>query len=282
MKSQAGGNALSILSRRWVVTVWLLGLTVLTSCAPALRTETAPADAPFTAEDLARNFEEIVFRYEFRFDDQGRQIDEPLTKPLKRWEGTIRYRLTGDGVVPEDHRTVADLTARIEPLTGLAFQEADSGEDMLISIASSSGAERIVADLEARDWTAHRERYEQWRENSHWICGATLSASRDEPNRLVDAHIFLRAETTGLRRRACLHEEITQALGLTNDSATARPSIFNDDQEFALLTRHDEILLRALYHPSLRPGMAAEEAMPTARAVLEMLLAKHHGTGGNP
>ena len=269
--------------RRWRVLL-VAALLALAACGPqgALRTEVDPADAPFTADDLARSFEDIVFRYEFRFDDEGRQVDEPLVKPLKRWQGTILYRLTGDGVVPEDRRSVAGLLARIEPLTGLVFREVDTGEDMLISIASASGAERIAALLEARNRTEHRKRYVNWWDNTRWICGATFSTSRDEPNRLLDAHIFLRAETMGLRRRACLHEEITQALGLTNDSATARPSIFNDDQEFALLTRHDELLLRALYDPALQPGMTADEAMPIARDVLTRLYAEHHGIGGNP
>ncbi len=40
--------------------------------------------------------------------------------------------------------------------------------------------------------------------------------------------------------------EIAQGLGLPNDSPTARPTIFNDDEEFALLTRQDEMMLRML------------------------------------
>ena len=47
----------------------------------------------------------------------------------------------------------------------------------------------------------------------------------------------------------------------------ARPSIFNDDDEFALLTRHDELLLEMLYDPRLRPGMTAAEAMPIVRVM---------------
>ena len=43
-------------------------------------------------------------------------------------------------------------------------------------------------------------------------------------------------------------------MGLPNDSPEARPSLFNDDLEFALLTEHDAILLRMLYDPRLRPG----------------------------
>jgi hypothetical protein len=47
-----------------------------------------------------------------------------------------------------------------------------------------------------------------------------------------------------------------------------RPSIFNDDGEFALLTEHDEHLLRILYDPRLKPGMTAEEAMPLVRRIV--------------
>ncbi|HAW48219.1 MAG TPA: hypothetical protein DCX34_13450, partial [Roseovarius sp.] len=60
-----------------------------------------------------------------------------------------------------------------------------------------------------------------------------------------------------------------QGLGLANDSPRARPSIFNDDDEFAWLTTHDEMLLRLLYHPDLSPGMTADEARPILRRLLD-------------
>jgi len=63
-------------------------------------------------------------------------------------------------------------------------------------------------------------------------------------------------------RLACIHEELAQSLGLPNDSKTARPSIFNDDQEFAFLTRQDELMLRILYDQALYPEMTAAEARP--------------------
>ena len=56
-------------------------------------------------------------------------------------------------------------------------------------------------------------------------------------------------------------------MGLPNDSPQARPSLFNDDLEFALLTEHDAILLRMLYDPRLRPGMTADEARPLLPAI---------------
>jgi hypothetical protein len=71
---------------------------------------------------------------------------------------------------------------------------------------------------------------------------------------------------------SCLHEEMAQALGLPNDSPTARPSIFNDDEEFALLTRHDELLLRILYDRRLQPGMTKKQAVPIVRQIAAELL----------
>ena len=50
-------------------------------------------------------------------------------------------------------------------------------------------------------------------------------------------------------------------------SPDARPSLFNDSLEFAFLTEHDEILLRMLYDPRLRPGMSIAEARPLLPAI---------------
>jgi hypothetical protein len=88
----------------------------------------------------------------------------------------------------------------------------------------------------------------------------------------VAAVALIRDEHPPLLRRSCVHEEIAQGMGLPNDSPVARPSIFNDDEEFALLTRHDELLLRILYDRRLTPGMRPEEARPIVRQIAEELL----------
>lgn len=63
-----------------------------------------------------------------------------------------------------------------------------------------------------------------------------------------------------------------RGLGLGNDSPQARPSIFNDDDEFALLTTHDEMLLKLLYDPRVKPGMDADEVRPIVAARAAELL----------
>ncbi len=89
------------------------------------------------------------------------------------------------------------------------------------------------------------------------------------------AFAVIRAEHPDLLRLSCLHEEMAQGLGLPNDSPRARPSIFNDDEEFALLTDQDEMMLRILYSPELRPGMSAAEARPIVESLARRM------TGGD-
>ena len=65
---------------------------------------------------------------------------------------------------------------------------------------------------------------------------------------------------------------MAQAMGLSNDSKFAKPSIFNDDEEFALLTNHDENLLKILYDNRLQPGMGANETQQIVTKIAKELL----------
>ena len=231
-----------------------------------LRTDRAPVDVRYDARDLAEAFREIAFSFEFQYRD-GRIVAKAMEKPLQRWQGRIRYRVTGDGATPADRAEIAGLMQDIAGLTGLAFEASEDAHDMLISIASRAGTDAVSATLAANGQDVHRQRYDLWRSRGNWPCGADLSKRDDGSELLVWAHVYVAAEVTGLMRRACLHEEIAQSLGLTNDSYRARPSIFNDDQEFALLTDHDRALLRLLYDPRLTPGMSRDEAMPIVHEI---------------
>lgn len=100
-----------------------------------------------------------------------------------------------------------------------------------------------------------------------------LSFARAGGAELTEAVAIIRAEHPDLTRLACYHEEIAQGLGLSADSPAARPSIFNDDQEFALLTHLDRLLLRLHHDPRLAPGMTARQAEPIALVIASALAA---------
>ena len=68
--------------------------------------------------------------------------------------------------------------------------------------------------------------------------------------------------------RACVVEELTQVLGLPNDSNAVQPSIFNDQSRFFELTEHDRLLVRILYDNRITPGMPRREALRLGREIL--------------
>lgn len=70
------------------------------------------------------------------------------------------------------------------------------------------------------------------------------------------------------QRQHCIAEELTQAMGLANDSPLIANSIFNDDSRQALLAPWDTLMLRVLYDPRIRPGMTRNDAMPIVRDVI--------------
>jgi hypothetical protein len=91
------------------------------------------------------------------------------------------------------------------------------------------------------------------------------------PDVITSAVVFFKCELEGVLRDSCFHEEMTQAMGLRNDLPDVRPSMFNDDEEFAFLTEHDEYLLRIFYDRRLKPGMSADEVRPILPEIVEDL-----------
>ncbi|WP_067095883.1 DUF2927 domain-containing protein [Marinomonas atlantica] len=64
----------------------------------------------------------------------------------------------------------------------------------------------------------------------------------------------------------CVVEEITQLMGLPNDSNKVYPSIFNDISSDIYLSPLDFILLKMLYSPRFKAGMSSaqvEQALPS-------------------
>ena len=239
-----------------------------------MRTEFKPSDAAYDRADLARHFEQVVF-------DQERQkidIDPSVADHeyvLTRWNGPVRYRIQGDGVGPGDAETMAALTTRLEAASGVAFTDVGNGV--------ANYTVNIMTVEERSDWwngldEEGRADYENtaveaWLRTHSVPCFVSYrTATRaGSPGVITRAQVYIKAELEDLYRTACFHEEVAQSLGLHNDHDDVRPSIFNDDGEFALLTAHDLDLLRVFYDDQLEPGMSRGEAMPIAREVIAAL-----------
>ncbi|HLS19336.1 MAG TPA: DUF2927 domain-containing protein [Paracoccaceae bacterium] len=222
-----------------------------------LRTDWDPKDAPYSNDQLARNFHRIAF---FAFPNDQLHIPKPLT----RWEVPVRYAVVGDR---NDRAEVAELMARIARLTGLDIAPSSEREANFVVLTLDEHDRQATGQVLHN--AAGRAFFETFLSAIH-DCGAIASWTDTEPE-ITRAMVYLHGDLTDLYRTLCFHEEISQSFGLFNDDPTVRPSIFNDDEEFALLTRHDEYLLRILYDPRLKTGMTSRQAMPVVRTIIEEL-----------
>lgn len=222
-----------------------------------LRTEVDPVDITYSNARLVENFRRIAF---FTYPNDQRHIAKPLTK----WQGPVLYAVIGTAA---DIVQVDALMARLAELTGLDIVPVHEAEAnfvvLLLDEREQRAARQAFVDSDSRAF------FDSF-VSAIFDCGAIADWSDDDPE-ISRALVYLHGDLSGLYRRLCFHEEISQSLGLFNDDPTVRPSIFNDDDEFALLTTHDEFLLRILYDPRLRAGMTPEEAMPLVVRIVEEL-----------
>jgi hypothetical protein len=70
---------------------------------------------------------------------------------------------------------------------------------------------------------------------------------------------------------ACLLEELTQTLGLVNDSDKIKPSVFKNKAIPRELNRTDIILIKTLYDNRLPPGMVKKQALRRVNKIVAEL-----------
>ncbi|WP_137701821.1 DUF2927 domain-containing protein [Marimonas lutisalis] len=243
-----------------------------------MRTDGGGPDTRFDTDDLVRNFEAIAFHDEHARGSLSRASG--IAGALHRWIGPVRMRADFGPSVPQakrekDSATISSYAARLARVTG---------HPIGITRSASANFHVLVASYDDTDYVLNRVR--QIAPN---ISSSALSVFRDLPrpihclvlafpserddNAYQLAIALIRSEHPDMMRVACVHEELAQGLGLANDSPQARPSIFNDDDEFAFLTTHDEMLLKMLYDRRLQPGMRFE----TARPIIQQIAAELTG-----
>jgi hypothetical protein len=242
-----------------------------------LRTDGGGIDARFDAEDLARNFERIALFSEY-VQVSGRYVAQQSRAQLRRWEEPVRMQLHfGASVDAEtrarDTRTVRSFAARLQRLTGHPVRLVGSGGNYHVFVVSVDEQAALAPKLDALGLGLSRATIGEITSLPRTAyCAVYASSKVARPNAYVSAIALIRSEHPDLMRLSCYHEELAQGMGLPNDSPRARPSIFNDDEEFALLTAQDELLLRMLYDPALSPGMTPAEARPVIRALADGLM----------
>ena len=254
---------------------YLAGIEETLIARGRLRTDPG-GEIALTPERLTEDFIQIALHDEY-IRQGGALVSRPTPAPLRRWQQPVQVRLYfGDSVAPaersRDRAEIAGFAARLQKVSGHPVALSGAGGNFTVLIVNEDERHAIgprltsmVPGIPHSDVAALSELAPQN------YCTVFAYSQGNSPI-YAQAVALIRAELPPRLRRSCVHEEMTQGMGLANDSPRARPSIFNDDEEFAYLTRHDELLLKILYDPRLRPGMTEAEAQPIVLQIARELL----------
>lgn len=212
---------------------WLLLLLCWAEAVPAVEHWERP-------QRLARIFEAVALPVEHGDD-----------KPqIRKWQQPVRVWIdhrVGDRALHE--RLTSMHLRHLRVITGLDIALVPAREQASLVLVFSR-AERWAQDL-AR---------EMGPEAVNHIQGAVcMGGIRSRGGVIHSAAVVIPVDQARMHGKlvACIVEELTQVLGLGNDSELAWPSIFNDRSPDVLLTALDYSLLRILYDPRIEPGLDA-------------------------
>lgn len=244
-----------------------------------MRTDSGAQEPPVSAAQLAQTYIDVALREEHARGPLG--FAGVGTSVLRRFAAPVRYRMefgatVGRATRQRDYAQVVALAARLSAAARhpISVQPLGSAEGNFHVLVLSESERRGIGPrlrtlIPGIDAAAVRLVEDMPRQT---FC-LVMAFSRDGSANTTEAVAVIRAEHPDLSRLACYHEELTQGLGLANDSDRARPSIFNDDQEFALITDHDLLLLRMHYDPRLSTGGAESALRPVIFSIASELAA---------
>ena len=237
-----------------------------------LRQDGGGTDTPFDVEDIVEAFEQLAFYNEYKIGENQLLPNTDMVN-LGKWNSTINISMRfGNSVATKqknkDLLDIHNLLLILSEVTKHKMKISNKNINMYIVV----GNQKEVAELISKIGTNLPE-FDPKRipiitrlpKDIH--CLAMTSMSAGPNSEIKSALIIIRSELPKLMRIACFHEEIAQSLGLTNDSHLARPSIFNDDDEFATLTRLDKILLQILYDNRLKSGISKQNSFQLVRQI---------------
>lgn len=247
-----------------------------------LRTDGGGPDTPYTPDMLATNFEQIAFYDEYA-RGAGLRRSTGRAGNLRRWDVPVRVGLEFGASVPEsiqsaDTAVVQGYVARLAKVSGHTITTTGPRRaNFHVLVMGADDRDQMLTRVREIVPGAGRTTLSLFRNTPREIhCLVVAFSDQTNTNAYRTAIAMVRAEHPDLLRKSCYHEEIAQGLGLANDSPEARPSIFNDDDEFALLTTHDEALLQMLYNPALSIGMSLEAARPTIKSLARELAGRYY------
>jgi hypothetical protein len=224
----------------------------------AARPKLGPNGGVLTDERLIRDFDLVAFHNEH---------SSGIARYLRKWVVPIRVYLDSRaGDAREQRRLTKRHLRHLAKLTGhdIGLVEGPATANVVAVFENEGRLPRVFEEYfpAAPEMAAFMKKS---------VClGRYTANGRSE---IVRAVVIIPPDKAASRGKLlhCIIEELTQTLGLPNDSDEVAPSIFNDRSKYRDLTGHDMILIRLLYDRRLYAGMERGEALRVARKILPQI-----------
>lgn len=242
---------------RLIVRVLLCGFIQFAAARPGLAEELRPQ-----LDDLTAHFIEVVF---------GVEYENMTARPEKiaKWVGPVV------GIQVQGRKTpqLLDLASKhihsLAKLTGLGFRTLKAGETLpSIDLVFLKRAEMGNIKGQNIDPAVIRS----MASDPTMVC--YFLNWRLPPEFIIKAMVVVNVEVEPARIDACLLEELTQVMGLPNDVQAYWPSMFNPNDSSTAHSPWDELYIRTLYDPRLKPGMSPTQAEAVIRPIFAEALSK--------
>lgn len=205
---------------------------------------------------IERSFYDIALNAEYR--------SERVPKVVKRWNRPIRvWMRSGAGDSERQRKLLEGHLRTLGEIARLSVRLVDNRRDANVRIFFAAEAE--LRPLVRREMPATA-----LRQLKHSQCLGSIRFNREAEIIAGTVVIPVERALASDKLEPCIVEEVTQMLGLINDSRFARNTVFSDNTENESLTGLDYLLIKLLYSPQLEPGMSLREAMPLVRRQLDI------------
>ena len=164
---------------------------------------------------------------------------------IKKWRNNLRIKIIGEPT-ELDVQTINDIVNDLnEIIDGIKVKIVDKKENVTITFSPESDFAKIDPNYVPTNYGFF---WALWHDDNFIIYDASILISS--------------ADITQKERSHLIREELTQSLGLMNDSNKYNDSIFY--QEWTDIVKYSEIdkaVIKLLYLKKIKPGMSKEQVL---------------------
>lgn len=185
---------------------------------------------PIYTQDDLNFFYEVALKSEYGNNSQQ----------IKKWTKSIKLKLSGD-IQAEDHTIIEDIIAELHEILpeNIRIKLVSSGENANLKIISKEEIKRLTGKSHLRGYVTIWPQTNGIITKSQILIGSFLNSSS---------------------RKHVIREELTQSLGLLNDSYKEPKSIFYNGMSFTSQYAPIDIKsIALLYNPTVSPGMTKSQ-----------------------